>query len=55
VATVILMLLALNFLPKLTPPERLTRVVRDAVIAGVAGLCAGGLILALMLRKEPRR
>ncbi|MCA3445594.1 MAG: monovalent cation/H+ antiporter subunit A [Rhodobacter sp.] len=50
VATVILMLLALNFLPKLTPPERLTRVVRDAVIAGVAGLSAGGLILALMLR-----
>jgi len=50
VATVILMLLALNFLPKVTPPERLTRVARDAVIAGAAGLCAGGLILALMLR-----
>jgi multicomponent K+:H+ antiporter subunit A len=50
VATVILMLLALNFMPKLTPPERGTRVARDAVIAGVAGLGAGGLILALMLR-----
>jgi multicomponent K+:H+ antiporter subunit A len=50
VATVILMLLALNFLPKLTPPERVTRLTRDAVIAGAAGLGAGGLILALMLR-----
>ncbi|PZQ96703.1 MAG: monovalent cation/H+ antiporter subunit A [Cereibacter sphaeroides] len=50
VATVILLLLALNFLPKITMPERRSRLIRDAVIAGVAGLGAGALILALMLR-----
>ncbi len=51
VATVILLLLALNFLPKrsanLSTPARRTR---DAVIAGVTGLGVGALIYALMLR-----
>ena len=51
VATVILLLLALNFLPRTTPRDggpagRL----RDGVIAAAAGLGAGGLIYALMTR-----
>jgi len=51
VATIILLLLALNFLPKTTPDESGgLRRVRDGIIAGVAGLGAGGLIYALMTR-----
>lgn len=51
VATVILMLLSLNFLPKVTPIESTSlRRVGDAAIAGVGGLAVGGLIYALMTR-----
>ncbi|CUI01224.1 monovalent cation/H+ antiporter subunit A [Leisingera aquaemixtae] len=51
VVTIILMLLALNFMPKETPAETpvLTRM-RDGAIAVVAGLGAGGLIYALLMR-----
>ncbi|MQQ09992.1 monovalent cation/H+ antiporter subunit A [Epibacterium sp. SM1979] len=51
VVTIILMLLALNFLPKETPREipQQTRL-RDAAIATVGGLGVGGLIYALMVR-----
>jgi multicomponent K+:H+ antiporter subunit A len=50
VATVILLLLALNFLPKTTPAERPGRQLRDAILASAAGLGTGALIYALMLR-----
>ncbi|MDZ7906943.1 MAG: monovalent cation/H+ antiporter subunit A [Gemmobacter sp.] len=51
VATVILMLLALNFLPKITPAESGGgRRLRDGAIAGIAGLSIGGLVYALMTR-----
>ncbi len=50
VATVILLLLALNFLPKTTPAERPGRQLRDAILATAAGLGTGALIYALMLR-----
>jgi multicomponent K+:H+ antiporter subunit A len=51
VATVILLLLALNFLPKRTPQESgAARRSRDGLIAGLAGLGIGGLIYALMMR-----
>ncbi|NCO17225.1 MAG: DUF4040 domain-containing protein, partial [Alphaproteobacteria bacterium] len=51
VATILLMLLALNFLPQVTPLESsLLRRARDGVIAAAAGLGAGGLIYALMTR-----
>ena len=51
VASLLLAMLALCFLPTLSRPEpgRLRRW-RDAVIAGVAGLGAGALALAVMLR-----
>ena len=51
VVTIILMLLALNFMPKETPVETpaLTRL-RDGAISVVAGLGAGGLIYALLMR-----
>ncbi|MBZ4690734.1 MAG: dehydrogenase (quinone) [Cereibacter sp.] len=51
VVTVILLLLALNFVPKTTPFEstRLRRS-RDGVIATLAGLGSGALIYALMMR-----
>jgi multicomponent K+:H+ antiporter subunit A len=51
VATVILLLLALNFLPKTTPAERPGRQLRDAILASAAGLGTGALIYALMLRE----
>ncbi|WP_149139902.1 monovalent cation/H+ antiporter subunit A [Gemmobacter caeruleus] len=51
VATVILMLLSLNFLPKYTPAVSSTaRKTRDWIIAGAGGLGVGTLIYALMLR-----
>jgi multicomponent K+:H+ antiporter subunit A len=51
VATVMLLLLALNFLPKRTPSESSpVRRLRDAVIAGVTGLGAAALVFALMTR-----
>ncbi|KAE9631449.1 monovalent cation/H+ antiporter subunit A [Parasedimentitalea maritima] len=51
VVTIILMLLALNFLPKETPVESPLAIrARDAVIAIVAGTGVGGLIYALMTR-----
>ncbi|MFN6977784.1 MAG: monovalent cation/H+ antiporter subunit A, partial [Gemmobacter sp.] len=51
VATVVLMLLALNFLPKMTPRESTgARRLRDGAIAGVAGLAVASLAYAIMLR-----
>ena len=51
VVTVILMLLALNFLPKETPVESSTlRRLRDLVVAGAAGVGAAALAFAMMTR-----
>jgi len=51
VVTIILLLLALNFLPEITPPETPPlRRMRDMTIAAAAGLGAGGLIYLLMTR-----
>jgi multicomponent K+:H+ antiporter subunit A len=51
VVTIILLLLALNFLPKQTPRESSTgRKVRDLVLAGVAGVAVAALSAAMMLR-----
>lgn len=51
VVTVLLMLLALNFLPKTTPAESPPlRKLRDAAVAIAAGLAAFGLTAAIMLR-----
>ncbi|MBN8631529.1 MAG: monovalent cation/H+ antiporter subunit A [Rhodobacterales bacterium] len=51
VVTVLLMLLALNFLPKDTPRESHPgRRVRDAVLAGTAGLGTGALAFAMLTR-----
>jgi multicomponent K+:H+ antiporter subunit A len=51
VVTIILMLLALNFMPKETPVETpLPTRLRDGAIAIVGGLGAGGLIYALLMR-----
>ncbi len=51
VVTLILMLLALNFLPKTTPVESpVPRRLRDALIATATGLGAGALAYALMIR-----
>ena len=51
VVTVILMLLALNFLPKRTPVESsVGRRLRDATIAALAGLGVGGLMWAATTR-----
>jgi multicomponent K+:H+ antiporter subunit A len=53
VATVILLLLALNFLPKRTPRESTHgRRLRDMLIAVTGGLGVGGLIYALMTRES---
>ncbi|EJW11803.1 Na(+) H(+) antiporter subunit A / Na(+) H(+) antiporter subunit B [Rhodovulum sp. PH10] len=51
VVTTILMLLALNLLPKLTPPEHAPlRRLRDGGIAAAIGLGAAGLAYAVMTR-----
>ncbi len=51
VVTVVLMLLALNFLPRETPLESSpARRMRDAALSIAAGLGVGGLIHALMVR-----
>ncbi|WP_366555492.1 monovalent cation/H+ antiporter subunit A [Aquibaculum sediminis] len=51
VVTVILLLLALNFLPKQTPVAEYTpRRWRDAALAGLAGLGVAGLTLAVTTR-----
>ena len=51
VVTVMLMILALNFLPQATPREsRVLRRARDGAIAVAAGLGAGALSYTLMLR-----
>ena len=51
VVTVILMLLALNFLPKATPAESRTgRKLRDGTLAVLAGLGVGGAAWAVMTR-----
>lgn len=54
VVTVILMLLALNILPKETPKESLPgRKLRDGVVSIAAGLGIGGAIWAIMTRDLP--
>jgi multicomponent K+:H+ antiporter subunit A len=51
VVTILLMLLALNFLPKRTPAESpAPRRLFDAAVAGVAGLGTGWLAYAMMTR-----
>lgn len=51
VVTTILLLLALNYLPKTTPRERAPlRRARDAVIAAAAGLGIGGILYAVLTR-----
>jgi multicomponent K+:H+ antiporter subunit A len=51
VVTLLLMLLALNFLPKETPLESgLPRRLRDGAVAAIAGLGIGGLAYAMMTR-----
>ncbi|MEO0750601.1 MAG: monovalent cation/H+ antiporter subunit A [Pseudomonadota bacterium] len=51
VVTAILLLLALNFLPRETPVESSPlRRMRDGVIAGAAGLAAGALIYSMLMR-----
>ncbi|WP_041798480.1 monovalent cation/H+ antiporter subunit A [Rhodopseudomonas palustris] len=51
VVTVILLLLALNLLPKLTPPDpQFGRKLRNSLIAGCGGLAAGALAYAVMTR-----
>jgi multicomponent K+:H+ antiporter subunit A len=51
VVTILLMLLALNFLPKTTPVESSApRRLRDGMIAGITGLGVGALVYALMTR-----
>ncbi|MFN3938204.1 MAG: monovalent cation/H+ antiporter subunit A [Gemmobacter sp.] len=51
VVTIILLLLALNFLPKRTPVESSTgRRMRDMVVAGAAGVGAAVLAFAMMMR-----
>ncbi|KAI5913103.1 DUF4040 domain-containing protein [Azoarcus sp. PA01] len=51
VVTVVLMLLALNVLPKTTPAESgRVRRLRDATLAGLAGLGSGGAAWAVMTR-----
>ncbi len=49
VVTIILLLLALNFMPKTTPVTHTAkRHVRDLTIAGIAGLCVGGLAFVIL-------
>jgi multicomponent K+:H+ antiporter subunit A len=51
VVTILLMLLALHFLPKATPAESpMPRRLRDAGLAGIAGLGIGALAYAMMTR-----
>jgi len=51
VVTIVLMLLALNFLPKTTPAETSTaRRLRDGIIAAGAGLGTAALAYAMMMR-----
>ena len=51
VVTILLMLLALNFLPKETPAESpAPRRLRDAGVAGIAGVGIGALAYAMMMR-----
>jgi multicomponent K+:H+ antiporter subunit A len=51
VVTIMLLLLALNFLPKTTPVESTQgRRLRDVVVAGLGGLGVGGLLYAVTTR-----
>src|SRR3546814_3894819 len=51
VVSVILLLLALNFLPKETPVESSSlRRLRDAALAGISGVSVTGLIYLVMTR-----
>ncbi|MFU8863473.1 MAG: monovalent cation/H+ antiporter subunit A [Rhodobacterales bacterium] len=55
VATIILLLLALNFLPKNTPVESgSARRWRDGTIAALGGLAIGGLTLVMLLSDFPQ-
>jgi multicomponent K+:H+ antiporter subunit A len=55
VVATILMLLALNLLPKLTPSEpKIVKRVRDVAIASAAGLGVAGLAYEVMTRDSPR-
>ena len=52
VVTAILLLLALNFLPRETPVESsVPRRVRDAAISGAAGIAAAALIYSMLMRE----
>lgn len=54
VVTTVLMLLALNYLPRKTAPEPSTlRRWRDLAIAGAGGLGAGAVLLAVLTRDVP--
>src|SRR3546814_19185422 len=54
VVSVILLLLALNFLPKETPVESSSlRRLRDAALAGISGVRVTGLIYLVMTRDFP--
>jgi multicomponent K+:H+ antiporter subunit A len=54
VVTTILMLLALNYLPKTTPPEHSrARIWRDGILAGVAGIGVAAVLLAILTRNVP--
>ena len=56
VVTVILLLLALYFLPQTTPAEpQAARRIRDGVLAGLAGLGVGALAWAVLTRQSPGR
>lgn len=51
VVTTILMLLALNYLPRKTPPEHAPwRLRRDTALAAAGGLAVGGLLYAVLTR-----
>jgi multicomponent K+:H+ antiporter subunit A len=50
VVTIVLMLLALNFLPKHSAPDPGSHRARDGLLAAVSGLGVGALIYALMRR-----
>ena len=54
VVTIVLLLLALNFLPNSTPKEStILHRSRDIVVSGVAGLAAAGLIYSILMSDFP--
>ena len=50
VVTIVLLLLALNFLPQTCPQEPLGRKLRDGLLAGAGGVAVAGLAYAMMVR-----